>query len=89
VGVLGGPLEHSAGPDALQKQFLASTYLRIIFDGYTPVPAVMMSVSSSTELAKVHSARVNRLVDHADAPNVPGYSYCWERQQLEECTGLI
>lgn len=50
-----GPLEHSIGPDALQKQFLLDLGKHVSgnnFDGHTPVPPVMMSVSSANGTGK-------------------------------------
>lgn len=49
-GVKGGPLEHELGPDDNQKKFLIDFGKHLEanqFDGYTPVPPVMMSISSA------------------------------------------
>lgn len=54
-GVAGGPLEHSTGPDTLQKQFLIDLGKHVAqrnFDGHTPVEPVLMAISSANGTGK-------------------------------------
>lgn len=88
-GVVGGPLEHSTGPDALQERFLIDLGEHVRdnnFDGHTPVPPVMMSVSSANGTGKSSLGAMLAWWIMRTRPMSIGTVTAGNYQQLEERT---